>query len=142
MCQVHDLTLTCVFEISLLHLFGPRAYITDVPVTYVNAAAVLGAFDVRGFAMKTPMPNLVTEATVPPYWAVLVEMLSVIGSALTAIVLRELHNGPAPGQCFSFLFWCGIHCHFIEGRSLQRGPRSCRATNCPSLIPSTKSWGM
>jgi hypothetical protein len=141
MCQVHDLALTRIFEILVLHLFGPRAYVTDVPVTYMDATPILGAFDVRGLAMETPVSNLVAEAAVPPHQTVFVGVLGVVGSALTAIVLCELHDGLALRWCLSFLLQHGMHSRLVEGWPLQRGPRSCRAASCPSLIRSTESWG-
>jgi hypothetical protein len=115
MCQVHDLALTCIFEILLLHFFGPRAYVTDVPVSHMNATAVLGALDVRGFTMETPVPDLVTEAAMPPCWAVFVGMFGVIGLALTAIVPCEFHDGSASGQCFPLLLRHGMHGRLVEG---------------------------
>jgi hypothetical protein len=90
----------------------------DVPVTYVDAAAVLGTFDMRGFAMETPVPNLVAEATVPPCWAIFIGMFGVIGPALTAIVPHELHDGPASGWCLPFLLQHGAHRCLVKGRPL------------------------
>jgi hypothetical protein len=141
MCQVHDLALTCISEILLLYLFGPRAHISDVPVTHMDTTVILGAFDVRGFAVETPVSDLVAEAAMPPCRTVLVGMFGAIGPTLTAVEPREFHDSAASRRCFPLLFGHCVHCRLIEGQSLQRGPRSWHAASCPSLICSTKSWG-
>ena len=63
------------------------------------------------------MALLVAEATLPPGGAVLVLMVSIIGAALTAVVLPELHLD------LSHMLGSDPHCHIrksvISYKSLQ-----------------------
>ena len=74
------------------------------------------------------MALLVTEATLPPGGAVLILMVSVVGVALTAVVLCELHFGP------SGTLGGDPHCHLVERGVLQCVARS----GTTAIAPATR----
>ena len=65
------------------------------------------AFDMRSGAVEAPMPNLITEPTEFPCGALFITVVSIICTALAAVVMGEPH------------FWAhlglldAVHGHFI-----------------------------
>ena len=78
----------------------------------MNPAPEPRALDVRSGAMEAPMPNLVTEPTEFPCGTLLVAMVGIIRTALTAVVAGEPHLWASPS-----LLWISAHGYFV-----QRGP--------------------
>ena len=66
-------------------------------MAYMNPAPEPRALNMRSGAMKAPMPNLVTEPTELPCGALLVAMVGIIHTALTAVVTGEPHLWASPG---------------------------------------------
>ena len=83
------------------------------------------------------MALLVAEATLPPGGAVLVLMVSVVGAALTAVVLHKLHLPFAgPGTLGG-----DPHCHLVERGALQCIAGSGTTTIAPTTRCSVKLTG-
>ena len=80
----------------------------------MNPAPEPRAFDVRSGAMETPMPDLVTEPTELPCGTLFVTVVSIIHTALTAVVTGELHLRAGPS-----LFRTSTHCYFVQRWPLQ-----------------------
>ena len=76
------------------------------------------------------MALLIAEATLPPGGAVLVLMVSIIGVALTAVVLHELHL-PLVGLS---MLGSDPHCHLVK-----RGALQCIAgSGTTAIAPATR----
>ena len=95
------------------------------------------ALDMRSGAVEAPMPDLITEPTELPCGTLLIAMVGIIRSALTAVVTGEPHFRASPCH-----FRISAHCNFVQRGSLQqtRGfGTACTAplTNLRTEFPET-----
>ena len=95
------------------------------------------ALDMRRGAVEAPMPDLVTEPTKLPCGALLVAVIGIVRTALTAVVAGEPHLWPSLG-----LFGISAHGDFVQRRPLHqtRGfGTACTAplTNLRTEFPET-----
>ena len=70
------------------------------------------ALDMRSGAVKAPVPDLVTKPTKLPCGALFIAVVSIVHTALTAVIPGEPHLRVGPS-----LFGIGAHRHLV-----QRGP--------------------
>ena len=75
-----------------LYLFRPGTYVSYVPMSDVDPAAIPCALDMGCGAVVTPVPLLVTPATDPPCGASFIVMVSADLTALTAVMPGQLHR--------------------------------------------------
>ena len=106
-------------------------------MTHMNPAPESRALDMRSRAMEAPMPDLVTEPTEFPCGTLLITMVGIIRTALTAVVAGELHLWTSLG-----LFRTSVHCYFVQRGSFHqtRGfGTACTAplTNLRTEFPET-----
>ena len=94
----------------------------------MNPAPEPRALDMRSGAMEAPMPDLVTEPTEFPCGALLVAMVGIVHTALTAVVTGEPHLWASPS-----LLRTSTHCHFVQRGSL----RQTRGFGTPCTAPLT-----
>ena len=95
------------------------------------------ALNMRSGAMEAPMPDLVTEPTELPCGALFIAVVSIIHTALTAVVMGEPHLRAG----FSLLR-TSTHCYFIQRWPLHwaRGSRTACTTPLTNLrteLPET-----
>ena len=84
-------------------------------MAHMDPAPEPRALDMRSGAMEAPMPDLVTEPTDFPCGTLLITMVSIIRTALTAVVTGEPHLRVSPS-----LFRISAHCYFVQRGSLHR----------------------
>ena len=80
-------------------------------MTHMNPAPESRALDMRSGAVEAPMPDLVTEPTKLPCGALLVAVIGIVRTALTAVVTGEPHL-----RASSCLFRIGTHRNFVQRR--------------------------
>ena len=95
------------------------------------------ALDMRSRAVEAPMPDLITEPTEFPCGALLITMIGIIRTALTAVVTGEPHFGASPS-----LFRTSAHCYLVQRGSFHQTQgfgTACTAplTNLRTEFPET-----
>ena len=75
----------------------------------MNPAPEPHALDMRSGAMEAPMPNFITEPTELPCGTLLVAVVGIICTALTAIVTGEPHLRTGPS-----LLGASAHCYLVQ----------------------------
>ena len=106
-------------------------------MAHVNPAPEPRALDMRSRAMEAPMPDLVTEPTEFPCGTLLITMVGIIRTALTAVITGEPHLRASPS-----LLWTSAHCYFVQCGSLHQARgfgTACTAplTNLRTEFPET-----
>ena len=106
-------------------------------MAYMNPTPEPRALDMRSGAMEAPMSDLVTEPTEFPCGTLLITVVGIIRTALTAVVTGEPHLWASPS-----LFRTSTHCYFVQCGSFHqtRGfGTTCTAplTNLRTEFPET-----
>ena len=106
-------------------------------MAHMNPAPEPRALDMQSGAMEAPMPDLVTEPTDFPCGTLLITVVGIIRTALTAVVAGEPHLRASPSH-----FRTSAHCYFVQRGSLHqtRGfGTTCTAplTNLRTEFPET-----